>query len=81
MIPLFSNFETHQSCSHRDIKTLTSTSMRNHDPLIDIARVNQTMSLVTNHDRNSISEIGRGVVDTSLLVVGRRADDTKTCGL
>ena len=81
MIPLFSNFETHQSRSHRDIKTLASTSMWNHDPLIDIARVNQTMSLVTNDDRNTISEIGRGVIDTSLLVVGRRADDTKTCGL
>ncbi len=81
MIPLFSNFEAHQSRCHRNIETLASTSMWNHDPLINIARVNQAMSLVTNDDRNTISEIGGGVIDTSLLVVGRRADDTKTCGL
>ena len=55
--------------------------MWNHDPLINIARVNQTMSLVTNDDRNTISEIGRGVINTSLLVVGRRADNTKTRSL
>ncbi len=81
MIPLFSNFETHQSRSHRNIETLASTSMWNHDPLIDIARVNQAVRLIANDDRKTISEIGRGVVLTSLLVVGRRADDTKTCGL
>ncbi|MEI7967203.1 MAG: hypothetical protein WCH94_06385, partial [Actinomycetota bacterium] len=62
MIPLFSNFKTHQSRSHRDIKTLAATTMWNHDPLIDIARVNQPMSLITNDDRNTISEIGGGVI-------------------
>ena len=81
MIPLFSDFETYKSRRHRNIETFTSTSMRNHNPLINIARVNQAVRLIANDDRNTISEVGRGVINTSLLVVGRRADNTKTRSL